>query len=497
MPNLSLISENPFRTLGVYSNSSPAEIVANCDDMEAYLSIGQSIQFDLDLNNLLPKLNRTEQSVQQAKTQINLPKDKLKHALFWFVKDASSAHALNYLKKGDFENIYDVFDIEDSFASRINKAVASILQDDLGTAIANITEMIHDDDDLGLRDEFVRAICGDAFSISEEELAHLYIDTLLVEMDITELIELFEEYGVSAEDDEYLSDKAVEDIIRRINAEIVKAKAVEKTSSAANLRAGRTLVRNTKADLKAVADLLGDDSIKYQMTADELANTILQCGINYYNNTDDDRDEIDNAMELQKYACQIAVGKMCKDRCDRNLAILKRQKEKNATSADISIVVQAIKSFQIKSDSIDNAGAFVSECKPHLDNIKKKLGSTNDLYLKLSNTVASNALGMLITAINELQEKHSYLMVLHKSDIEVALSVMSLIEGLDMTSSMRSRFNTNNATLRNIKRALESTSQSSSSYGATSLSSSPVVSKMMITGDVGFSLQQWYLHSLV
>lgn len=102
MPNLSLISENPFRTLGVYSNSSPAEIVANCDDMEAYLSIGQSIQFDLDLNNLLPKLNRTEQSVQQAKTQINLPKDKLKHALFWFVKDASSAHALNYLKKRGF-----------------------------------------------------------------------------------------------------------------------------------------------------------------------------------------------------------------------------------------------------------------------------------------------------------------------------------------------------------------------------------------------------------
>ena len=151
---LNIIENNPFRVLGVYSNARPAEIVSNCDDMEAYLSIGQSVSFDLDLNNLMPSVVRTTSSVSNAKKQINLPKDKLKHALFWFVKDSSSEHAMNYLKNGDFDNANSVFEIEDSFATRINKAVIALIQNDLGVAIANVTELIHDYDDLGLRDNF-------------------------------------------------------------------------------------------------------------------------------------------------------------------------------------------------------------------------------------------------------------------------------------------------------------------------------------------------------
>ena len=51
---LKLISNNPYRILGVYANARPADIVSNCDDMEAYLAIGQSVSFDLDFNNLMP-----------------------------------------------------------------------------------------------------------------------------------------------------------------------------------------------------------------------------------------------------------------------------------------------------------------------------------------------------------------------------------------------------------------------------------------------------------
>lgn len=83
---MKLIEQNPFRILGVYANARPADIVANCDDMEAYLSVGQSVSFDLDFDNLMPAVERTQKTVAQAKSKINLPKDKLKYALFWFVK---------------------------------------------------------------------------------------------------------------------------------------------------------------------------------------------------------------------------------------------------------------------------------------------------------------------------------------------------------------------------------------------------------------------------
>ena len=448
---LDKIVNNPFRILGVYANARPAEIVSNCDDMEAYITIGQSVSFDLDFNNLMPQVLRTADSVSNAKKQINLPKDKLMHALFWFIKDSSSAHAVNYLKKGDFDNAYEVFDIEESFASRINKAVAALIQnDDLGLAIANITEIIHDSDDLGFRDDFVKTICGGAFSITEDELAHLYIDTLLEEKDAQELLNLFIENGVSQDDDDYLKEKVINEPISRINAEIAKAKVVQRDDADANYRAGKALMNNTKSDLALVKKLLGATDMKYQILADDLADTILQCGVNYYNNTQDD-DSIDKTMVLQKYACKIAVGKMCKDRCNQNVAILEKRKEEEVIGVDLLFIVNEIQSYQIKEASTENARNLVNNTIPHLNNIKSKLGSSNEVYLQVSSAVANNAMGMLIAVINNAQKLSMLSLDVLQSKINSAISVMNLIGGLDMTSAERSRYNTNMSSLSKLK----------------------------------------------
>ena len=401
---LKAVTDNPFRILGVFSNAKPAEIVSNCDDMEAYLSIGQEVLFDLDFNNLMQKVNRTSQTVELSKRKINLPKDKLKYALFWFLRDSSSTHVVNYLKNGDFDNVYEVLDIEDPLSSMLNKSVTGILQDnDLGFAIQNITKIIHDD---GYRNELVKVICGDAFTIDEEELAHLYIDTLLEEVSASTLMKLFQENGVSESDDTYLKGKAVDEPILRINAEIAKAKSVARDDADASYRAGKALMENTKADLAKVKNLLGTSDMKYQMLADELAKTIQQCGINYFNNTDDD-DDIEKALTIQKYACKIAVGKVCKDRCNHNVAILEKKKEEQAIGSDLLFIANALRSFQNKIASINNARNLVYDCFPHLNNIKNQLGSSNDLYLNTSSAVANNALGMLVTVINNAQQSFS------------------------------------------------------------------------------------------
>jgi len=481
METLKIISDNPFRILGVYANARPADIVSNCDDMAAYISIGKSVSFDLDLNNLLPNVVRSEESVGNAKKQINLPKDKLKYALFWFIEDSCSAHALTQLKNRNFDETSEIFDMEDTFASMINKSVVAMLQmrslvieadrqRQWKVAISLTTELIHDDT---LRDAFVKAICGEVFSIGEEELAHLYIDTLLEEIDTLELLDLFKEYGKSQEDDDYLESKAVEEPIARINAEIAKAKAVKRDDDKANLRAGKALVRNTRSDLAKVKKLLLTTDMKYQMVADELANAILQCGINYYNNTDDD-DDVDKAMRLQKYACNIAVGKICKERCEKNLAILKRKKEQAAIGLDIVAVGAELESFQSKTDSISNARSLVNNCLPHLMKIKQQTGATDEFYLKMSSAVASNALGMLIAVINGAQGDSFGL----KSKVDGAMSVMTLIEGLDMDLQTRNHFNKNKGTLSNMQKQIQeymikslASTLSSSSYGTSTSSS--------------------------
>lgn len=403
---MNLIENNPFRILGVFSNAKPAEIVSNCDEMEAYLSIGKSISFDLDFNNVMPVVNRTSQTVEQAKKQINLPKDKLKYALFWFVKDSSSTHALNHLKNGDIESANKVFEIEDSFATFINQAVVAMIRNDLGTAISHTSKMIHDYEPCNA---FVKTICGEAFSISEDEMAHLYIDTLLEENNTSDLMDLFQENGTSQDDDDYLRERAINEPVSRINTAIAKAKALKRDDADTNYKAGKALMNGTKNDLAEVKSLLGASDMKYQMLADDLANTILQCGINYYNNTNDD-DVVDKVMVLQKYACKIAVGKMCKDRCNQNLAILeKKQKElppKEVKEHDAAIKASILNKIIIGGQSIDNAIAMMKECAPHIVAIKEHTGLC-EYYLIISTQVVNAALSSMINEHNDTLERYN------------------------------------------------------------------------------------------
>ncbi len=402
---LKIIENNPFRILGVYSNAKRAEIVSNCDDMEAYLSIGQTVSFNLDYNNILPSVNRTTQTVQNAKQQINLPKEKLKHALFWFFKDSSSEHAMTHLKHGDFDSTNSVFEIEDSFSTLINQSVVALMQNNIGTAIARVTEMIHDNDN---RIAFVNAICGITFSINESDLAHLYIDTLLEEIPVSELMDSFQENGVSGDDDNYIKEKAVNELTSRINTEISKARSVARDDADANYKAGKVLIEKTKNDLSMVKNMLGDSDINYQMLADDLAKTILQCGINYFNNTDDD-DDIEKALAIQEYASKVAVGKLCKDRCGQNVAILKKEKEAlppvMVKTHDSAIKTAIQNQIILGGQTIDNAIAMMKECAPHIVAIKEHT-ELRTYYLNISTQVVNVALSSVIKEYNDTLERY-------------------------------------------------------------------------------------------
>ena len=133
-------------------------------------------------------------------------------------------------------------------------------------------------------------------------------------------MQLFFKYGTSEEDNSYLKDKAIAEPIAIISAEIAKAKNVKNDDFNAQYRAGFSLKNNTKEPLDIIRSLLKKSDMQYQMIADNLAKQILQCGINYYNNTDEDEYvKIDIAYDLQSYAYSIAIGKLTKDRCKENI----------------------------------------------------------------------------------------------------------------------------------------------------------------------------------
>lgn len=278
-------------------------------------------------------------------------------------------------------------------------------------------------------------------------------------------------------DKSYVREKAVQEPLSIINREIAKAKNVTASDAPASLRAGRVLIRNTRSALSSLRSIVGPGNIQYQSAADNLAKQILQCGINYYNNSDDDND-VDYGLELQEYAMSIAAGQMTKDRCQKNVDILRKKKSQAAFAKDIEAIVSELKSLQSAYPSISRATSFVNTCKPHLSVIKSNLGSTNDEYLTISSAAANNALGMVISVVNSAQSSSNLAVNISNgtlaSTINSAITAMSVIGSLDMTSTERSHFNQNNSTLSNLKSQLSSlSSYGSSSYGGGATYRSP------------------------
>lgn len=67
---MNIIAKNPYRYLGVYSNSPTKERVANKGKMNAFLKVGKSVSFPLDLPYILPSIKRTIETIANAESEL-------------------------------------------------------------------------------------------------------------------------------------------------------------------------------------------------------------------------------------------------------------------------------------------------------------------------------------------------------------------------------------------------------------------------------------------
>ena len=82
--------------------------------------------------------------------------------------------------------------------------------------------------------------------------------------------------------------------------------------------------------------MLGNSDLKYKAIADQLANEIMQCSIDYFNEKQKNKftkEDIKTAQDLIKLAENIAVGKLTKDRAKENLNTLEAIKFREINNA--------------------------------------------------------------------------------------------------------------------------------------------------------------------
>ena len=393
---MNVLKNNPYRLLGVYTNSPTKERLANHNRMKAFLKVGKSVSFSLDLPQYLQPINRTDTLVADADAKLALPKDQMFYALFWFIKTTPLDDiAFNHLIAGERSKAEEIWQKKETLSSLQNRIVCALMCDDYKQALS-CAETLYAN--MEYVNQFVSAVIGTGGNVSVTDLPFTFLDALCEEIDVQKILPHIENSIWK----EHISGKAINPLIDTIQNAIAIANKSRGKGSLARLEAGEVLMKSTKATLQQLMSLLPKTDLQYQMIADKLGFEILQCGIDYFNEADE-ADTAHKAMKLQKYAMGIVVGQMAKDRCKENVDTLQKIIDNLPPSEVYSedrAIHEELRKYCLLPDKICHAVTLLNNTRPHLQAIKRKLGVSNGYYLKISSQVVGNALSNAIAEVN-------------------------------------------------------------------------------------------------
>lgn len=458
---LNIIQNNPYRLLGIYSNSSTKERVANHNRLKAFLKVGKAVPFTLDLPALLPTIIRSTEIITEADAKLTLPNEQLWYALFWFAKVTPLDDvAMNHLMAGNINEAIFIWERKDNASSLQNRIVCALIQSNYTEAFACANKLYS-----SYITDFAHIILGKCHTVDIGELEYHFLDELCSTVGTKNIFP----YLQNSDWKQYVGNKTIKPLIETLQSAVDTAKASKGKGITARYNAGIKLMNETKEALIQLKTLLSSTDLQYQMIVDKLGLEILQCGIDYYNDSEA-ADAAHKAMKLQAYALSVVIGKMAKERCKENVDILQNIID-NLPPAEVFAEDRAIKEelrkFCQLPDKISHAVTLLNNAKPHLQAIKKKLGSTNTYYLKISTQVVGNALHNVIEEVNYAQRNDDNISGIHpeqneaisallrlptiKRALESAWNATKIMDTFDMESDFKiNRYNQNRSILKKM-----------------------------------------------
>ncbi|MCD8291904.1 MAG: hypothetical protein LUC91_10445 [Prevotella sp.] len=447
---IDIIQANPYRILGIYSNSPTKERVANLGRIKAFLKVGKAVSFPLDLPTILPTVNRTTESVDQAKNNLTLPNDQFKYAQFWFVKATPIDDiAMNNLIAGNMEKAISIWEKKEDVTSLQNRIVCALINDDYKSTILYAEKLYPHYSDI-----FAKIVLGEAHPVVTDKLEYDFLDELCSALGEQKVLP----YISNSDWKQYVGNKAVKPLIDSLQSAVDTAKTSRGKGSNARLVAGTKLMNDTKRMLKQLQTLIPITNLQYEMIADKVGIEILQCGIDYFNDTNDS-DAPHEAMKLQSYALSVVVGKIAKDRCQENVNILKKiiaNLPPSEVIQESNAIIEELRKFSKLPSKICYAVTLLNNTRPHLQSMRRKLGVNNSYYLKLSTQVVGNALHNTIEEVNAAMNSNG--MPISPNDfinfnkkLKEAWKATEIMDRFDMESDFKlNHYNKNRATLKNI-----------------------------------------------
>ena len=342
---MKIIQNNPYRVAGILSNATAKELQKQKGKIKAFSKVGKEItsEFDFDFLN---SIERTEQNIEKAFSNIEQNQDKVNNSLFWFLKASPfDETAISYLIKGDIEKAKEIWgkvtngkEVNSKNFSAFNNIgtlkLLSKSEFEIKEGIEAKIKLIESD----YFENFVHIVADQTFTIDNRKQSQKLIDELLTQFknqySSADALDLFSNCNGTTQ--KYLSKKFTEEPMHNIESNIESTKRKRKDDKINAYKYGKSLHKKTKEDLKLLKSLLGTSDLNYKRIADELSKEIMQCSIDYFNESQElekENDFLKDAMKLAKIAESIAVGKFTKDKAKDNINSLKEMKDKEINQA--------------------------------------------------------------------------------------------------------------------------------------------------------------------
>ena len=342
---MKLIQDNPYRIAGILANSSEKELQKQKSKITKYASIGKQVDSELDFP-FLGNVDRSESSITKAFSGIEQNQDKVSHSLFWFLKaNTFDETAINYLINGDKEKAVEIWDKVTNGKEVTSKNFSCF--NNIGTLklLSNSKDEIKEGIEAKIKliespnfTDFVHTVADQTYTIDNQKQIEKFVDDVLKQFkgkySSSDTLKLFSSCNGTTQ--KYLSQKFTEEPLHKIESQIETCKKKRKENKGNAYEFGLKLYTNTKDELALLKSILGTSDLKYKALADQLANEIMQCGIDYFNESQENNSRnnyLESSQKLTKLADSIAVGKMAKDRAKDSLATLEDMKDREINKA--------------------------------------------------------------------------------------------------------------------------------------------------------------------
>lgn len=422
---MDIITNNPYRVIGVLSNATRKDIERNKSQIKAFAMVDRVPSFPYDFENILGTIGRTEDTLNDAANKLAFDKDKLLYGLFWFNNVSSvDKETISTLKDSDVECAisYVVLHGKPTYSTYINMAILCLMTSNWTAAAYCYVQLFNS---IEIWNQYVLSVTDNPQTVSLDDILDIFVEKLTEHFPSVDWLFTFRsksfkistrtidcgEKLIESKIYSILAPKCINSILHEIDSLLEEAKAISRTDIDKNLNMANKLEQTCKNLLLTLKSSVSEGDQTYAHYADKVALQILNNCVFYWNNDSDNPCRPKNVLRYVRFCVKLAESQSVIDRCKKNFDIIKEAYD-NMCPQDIVSEVKRIekvlkeKFCRADIDVNENLKCSISNCHNQLDSIYRKVGANDRFYYSLSERAVRFFLNVLIENINDALKKY-------------------------------------------------------------------------------------------